>query len=405
MLETFSILAFVGLAALLPLYLLSDKPTTIEINSDKDFEKYDFVGSGSEDEPYLIEGLTISDQLFRGISIANTKRHFIIKNCYLFRNLLDGIKIDSIADGTGKIFNNTIQEHSQSGILIINSDNITISQNTIIESKYMIWLDNSSNCTIESNNIYAYRAPLDKESVKYRGLFVENSVNLTITNNYIKNTAFGLYLNNVDDTIIFNNFIHIVTFSAVFILDSINVTISLTTCLESFQDFFNIRYSSFISIKNSTAQDGFLGLRLFSSSNCTINYSLFTLNKIGIQIYEECLYNNISYNEISNNEERGLIIERSNYNIIHHNAFISNNDSIEFQVEDNGSYNIWFDSVLLEGNYYQGWNISTPYQIMGSANNSDPYPLETLDIFSLPNNILHSEKIFNVEFFLKFSDG
>ena len=59
--------------------------------------------------------------------------------------------------------------------------------------------------------------------------------------------------------------------------------------------------------------------------------------------------------------------------MIHHNAFLDNNETAICQVYDDSSYTLWYDGVD-KGNYYSDW-ISGPYLIVGEAGNSDPYPL------------------------------
>ena len=55
---------------------------SIEIKSDDDVIKYNFPGDGSEQNPFLIEGLKFkSDEIF-DIKIHNTTYSYIIRNCY-----------------------------------------------------------------------------------------------------------------------------------------------------------------------------------------------------------------------------------------------------------------------------------------------------------------------------------
>jgi len=400
------IAAFVGLAGILPLYLISEKPTSIEINSDSDFIKYNFPGSGTSSNPYIIEDFSISKQLFRGISITNTHKYFVIRNCYLFQNLLDGIRIDSVAEGTGQIYNNTVQEHSQSGIFITNSQNITVRDNIIIECKYHIWLNNSNNCILTDNTIYAYRPPLDKQAIRYRGIFIDNSDHTRINNTYIKNVAYGIYLVDDNNSTISNNFLHVVTAAGLFVLYSNYTDIYLTTCLESYQDCFAFRYSNFNRLENSTAQAGLIGLRVYTSNYNEIKFNSFEESITGIRIYEQSNNNTINSNLVANNEEIGIEIQSGSNNKIYRNSFINNNESVEFQAEDNSVNNSWFDELTLEGNYWQGWNVSLPYPIQGSANNFDPYPLASPIMLILKHSIdkAFSEKTFNLEFFFKISD-
>jgi parallel beta-helix repeat protein len=55
----------------------------INISSNADFEGYGLRGSGTAEDPYLIEGLNLSDHVGNGIVIRNTDAHLVIKDCIM----------------------------------------------------------------------------------------------------------------------------------------------------------------------------------------------------------------------------------------------------------------------------------------------------------------------------------
>ena len=55
----------------------------ILISSDKDFETYNFSGSGTIDDPYIIENLAIAESQYVGIFISKTTKYFVIQNNYI----------------------------------------------------------------------------------------------------------------------------------------------------------------------------------------------------------------------------------------------------------------------------------------------------------------------------------
>ncbi|MHA1219563.1 MAG: hypothetical protein ACTSO5_12940 [Candidatus Heimdallarchaeaceae archaeon] len=64
------------------------------------------------------------------------------------------------------------------------------------------------------------------------------------------------------------------------------------------------------------------------------------------------------------------------HNIVHHNTFFMNEALISaHEARDDGFNNSWFDNNLLKGNYWHGFTGGW-YQIYGSANSFDEYPLE-----------------------------
>jgi parallel beta-helix repeat protein len=88
-----------------PVKLIQHDP--IVINSDSDFETYDFEGSGTQEEPYIIEGYEIeaTGSVDRGIEITSTTVYFIIQNCYITSDDT-GIFIRDVAEDTSKIILN-----------------------------------------------------------------------------------------------------------------------------------------------------------------------------------------------------------------------------------------------------------------------------------------------------------
>ncbi|MHA1308641.1 MAG: right-handed parallel beta-helix repeat-containing protein, partial [Candidatus Heimdallarchaeota archaeon] len=75
----------------------------IEITKDTDFkEKYNFPGSGTEANPYMIKDYVFNTTDGIGISIIGTSKYFIIRNCTLVNNM-NGIAIESVISSTADI--------------------------------------------------------------------------------------------------------------------------------------------------------------------------------------------------------------------------------------------------------------------------------------------------------------
>ena len=54
----------------------------LEIRSDSDFETFNFPGSGTIEDPYIISNHTLKQTTY-GILVEETTKHFIITNCYI----------------------------------------------------------------------------------------------------------------------------------------------------------------------------------------------------------------------------------------------------------------------------------------------------------------------------------
>ena len=116
-------------------------------------------------------------------------------------------------------------------------------------------------------------------------------------------------------------------------------------------------------------------LHLYSSFNCTISNNSF-VGSVLRGIFSQVSYNcNIEFNLITSNGLIGIYLGSNSMNFtIHRNAFIDNNLEEDSQAIDNGSGSMWFDDILMEGNFWNEW-ISGFYTIGGTAGSVDLYPL------------------------------
>ena len=211
-----------------------------------------------------------------------------------------------------------------------------------IETYYSI-LDTFSN-NIFNNNIqsgmnlnYIYNSSISQNQVKNNSLLGigcdYSQYNSFSENMIINNTNYGLYLDNANHTVIEQN-------------------------------YFELNY---------------LGIYLYDSHHCSIENNEITSNlHDGIQ-FEIANETKISNNIISFNMDTGIKIDTESYNnIIFQNFLIQNT----VHAEDNGFNNqLYFQNI---GNYwdnYTGVDVDnngigdTSHSIVGSANNSDLYPI------------------------------
>ena len=118
----------------------------IDIRSRSGFTS--FPGSGTEINPYIIEGYSIITTDFCGIRIDYTSSFFIIRNCYVDAENY-GIRIYNVAEGTATIINNTCT-NTLYGITIQHSSGVTLTNNTCTNNRVGISLSSSS-CLVKNN--------------------------------------------------------------------------------------------------------------------------------------------------------------------------------------------------------------------------------------------------------------
>jgi len=152
--------------------------SNIIINSDNDFLKYNFPGSGAKTDPYVIENYTITGP--NGvISVSNTHKYFVIRNCLISGSSDFGIIISDIADGTAIIENNTISSCGLSGIRFGENSRV---QGQIITGNLLINNVEGISIYTNDNNIITNNFLINNE--KWGVGLVWGGINNTITNNY-----------------------------------------------------------------------------------------------------------------------------------------------------------------------------------------------------------------------------
>ncbi|MHA1187844.1 MAG: NosD domain-containing protein [Candidatus Heimdallarchaeota archaeon] len=314
----------------------------IKIKKDSDFLKYDFSGSGTVNDPYLIANLSFNTTKDCGIYIENTIKYFVITNCSI-SSVAASIIIDNIGYGTCTISSNTLIQLDGHGIYVENAGGITITNNTIYQTKppapYTggsgIDLSYCSSMTTINNSVWNKRSGIS---------FSLSSGQ--ITNNYVYNCSRGIINGSISG----------------------NLVISNNTCFSCWFAF-DLYYISGSTIQYNIIFNSSRGFQLV---NC--NDNIFVNNNIsfcsGHAIYQFAYY-------------PGGYQVNPYRNVFYYNIFYKNNyNETQFgasQVNDDLLDSIWYSETLLQGNYWSDldWDPGITYSIDGAGNNTDLYPLET----------------------------
>jgi parallel beta-helix repeat protein len=270
------------------------------------------------------KNITISDNNIlncdKGIKSFGGSIHNNIINNHI-NNEYAGIEIIShygICYGN-YISNNTIKNNSFSGIYICSMKN-SIANNMISNSDYAIWVegnDNSISGNTISNNLEGY-------GIWLFGYQNNSIAHNTILNNYCGIEIVGSHNNSViNNTISNNNWVGIAVQSHDNVIS--NNTISMN------RKGIHLHYSSENRIThNIISENELLGVLIDEShNNDIINNGISTNQEEGIYLIESN-NNSITFNNISDNED-GIELEDSSYNLISKNIIDSNTDyGIEF---------------------------------------------------------------------------
>jgi parallel beta-helix repeat protein len=144
------------------------------------------AGSGSSTDPYIIAGWSIDATETDGISVRSVDKYFIVTQVTISgaAKRTAAIRLDRVA--SGKVSNSTI-DGTFVGLSVLNSKKITVVNNIISKSEYGIWLEASNSNTISDNNL---------SNIAQVAIFVRGSDNL-IERNSIEGGFGGI---NIDGT-------------------------------------------------------------------------------------------------------------------------------------------------------------------------------------------------------------
>lgn len=341
---------------------------TILIDSDEDFISLGFPGTGTPEDPFIIENqvLGINESLIKewyiGLEVINTSSYFVVRDCTFFGGMRS-ISLKNIKEGTARIVNNKFFALPQaewdwfrgySGIEIFSSNNVNVSSNTFGPAKRhesgLIKIFNSSQSVFENNTFLEH------------SILIENSMNTTFKRNSIEIDEFWIE-NSLNTSLIENIFF-------------------------SYSDLIYISSSSIILIENNTigSIECDLGIGIAHSNNITIKGNSIYRSTTdtaesgtGIGLYN-CSFSSISYNTVVNYYSYAIKLLEYTHNVsIFSNNFFNNTgyeyDDPYSQGFDRGFDNIWYNPSLLAGNFWNDLGLNSTYEIAGSAGSFDLYPL------------------------------
>jgi len=364
----------------------------IVILHDRDFTKYyNFTGSGTETDPYIIENLQIHSNKDIGIWIEKTTKHFVIRNCTISQSSTC-IFLSEIASHTAIIkdcllrinnaevnpYGSSISIDYCSGVDLINNtcigplnvSNWFTSENDKRNSGIRLWV--SPNCRVMENNCTSWKD----------GIWIAHSDNTLISkNNLSKNRFIGIYGYSSSNLIISSNICHNNSFGLE--LEGISFsTISYNDLFFNKYELYHYGYSSTIFSNNCSFNSNY-GLIFSGGDWCQISENHFKNNSYGMFFYgvDET---NITKNNFEFNSHYSLEIYESTRLLIFQNNFIGNcyNETLlghpqAFEELRYSQINYWYDNSSSVGNFWSDlvWDETAVYYIDGS-NNTDLYPLE-----------------------------
>ena len=392
------------------------------------------TGSGTWNDPYIIEGLRINGQLNSScILIYNSFVYFRIENCWVFNSSkkesptpAGGISLDNVANGV--IQNNNLSNNDGHGILIRSTS--SNSYNNIIRNNI---IENNNGSGVYINGSMCYNNVIDNNTVSYNakygivtsdwaynnnitkntlndntevGIFIEEGGwwGNSIFNNTVRSGSVGIGIDGYNGVDIFYNHIYdtsshgiaIQYSNTMMMMDIRNINISGNIIHDCGEDGINFGWNNSEHSLDNRITENYIysntygaGISLTQFDNSMVVKNTLEQNYIGITLESECSFSEFRDNFILNNSYRGFTIEGLECveNRIYNNNFTGNGLNGFDWGQDNHWYwmnigNYWYDYTGTDpdddgigGDFSDPFNrIDIAYNISGLFNSKDMFP-------------------------------
>jgi len=227
----------------------------------------------------------------------------------LSKKTSDGIRLNTLENSI--LEGNTLNDNNRYGIMIVDSESLTITANTAALNLMGVYVADSDFCLISGNSVNESDA---------HGIYVSSSDNNTIEDNTVQYSVLsGVFLDNSEDTLIYKNSLSHNNENGIELTSSDNITILDNEAFNNTENGINVFSSDENRLEtNDLHQNGENGIQLISGSQQNIlTGNIASFNNLSGIALELNSHNNLIYDNIaSNNKHHGFYISGSNNNFI-----------------------------------------------------------------------------------------
>ena len=344
----------------------------IRIRSDDQFTGTNGVvsGSGTQVNPYIIEGWTIDASSCDtsvwpytkvGIAISETSKYFVIRDCQVENAREYGVGISLSLLSNGRV-ENSVLTNSNTGIGLDGVSNVVISGNTIENCG-----DGISNGSYSSDGVTISNNTIT--GCTDTGIDFHYLINSSASGNTVTNNSDGIEVFDASACTISNNIVQGNTWTGIDVdtdgfENNINIISYNDTSGNGAEGIYVTCSHNTIS-HNTSNGNGAMGIRLdyVALTDITASYNTVSNNTAnnnsgdGLFVGSSCDYNTISNNTANNNVMNGIEVQ-GDFNTISSNTAFSNNALGRY---DPDGYPWYYDIMIssplpntntLEGNAY-----------------------------------------------------
>jgi len=318
-----------------------DQMAYLKISTLEDINKLKNMGltkgSGTPEDPYIIEDLFLTAIGMQGIFIGKTNFPIILRDIVV------------IGADVGHGLHIPKDKTLYGGIIIYAADNVILENVTIFGNYIGINIYNSQNIVIKDSLV----------SSCFKGIEISHVTYITVENLRILFNTKGILIDG-----------------------STEVSIKDSVIVNSFQYGIQITGSKNIEISDNTIGFAVTGISAENTADCTITENVIFDNSLGLFISKGSSDVDVSRNVFYNNKGFGVSVMTGTENIIVvQNSFFYNKETKDYyeadvsQAQDVGGIAIWNTSEF--GNYWYDWaGTSKDYNNDGILDAA--YPIFTL---------------------------
>lgn len=377
------------------------------------------TGSGTINDPYVIEDITINGRDSGScIEIRNSDKYFIIRNTTLYNASAwiapfyhSAIRLENVRNG--RLESNNGSQNNGYGFYLVNCNYTQISGNTLTNnSDYAIQLDLSHHNNL-TNNLIANNSDVGIGNY-------QSNHNSIIDNRILMNRLSGIYLDFCEGIEIYNNTVVENNDIGIRLYDSLDTIISENKISRNRNSGIFLQQSENNSLlRNECYNNTEIGVYLYESPNNTLLNNIASKNEHGGIFLYQCDGTKLFSNNISGSEYEALRIDLSNDIILFNNEVRNNLDYAIYmtmcnhsliesnRVKDNMKYGIYMQDVedtillnniaefnMMRGIYiWEGRNITISKNNITNNQDSGLY-LNNCNQSKVINNIIANNKVF-----------